>query len=308
MNCNDARKHLHAFADGELPAPQADAVAKHVDACPTCDQTVKDHRTLRSALCSVIVAAPVPEALKFKINAVVSSDTTAAPSASGGGMFGTRLRAYSLAACILFASGLFLWRSLSQSGAPTNVAIGPKQIATVPGPATLVADVHNKCCDHGPGHHRKDLPTKLADLGPALCSHFNDKIKALAPDLSAHGYRFESANLCGIQNTPGSSGGHLLYANDTKPSRLSFFSVPRWDELGDCMTACAEPATGCRQCEVPEKDGGTLAILTWTKDGTTYVCCGAEPAAVIASMISQARMALANLNDEIRLTIMLPQR
>jgi Putative zinc-finger len=270
MNCNDARKHLHTFADGELPAPHSDAVAKHVDDCPTCDQSVKDLRALRSALCNSIDSVPVPESLKFKINAVVSSDSPVAQPTSGGGIFGTRLRAYSLAACILFASGLFLWRSLPQGGSVNGGSTGSKQLAGVPGPATLVADVHNQCCAHGSVHHKKDLPTKLSDLGPALCLHFNDKIKALAPDLSAHGYRFESANFCGIQNTPGSSGGHLLYANDKKPSRLSFFSVPRWDELGACMTACADPATGCRQCEVPQKDGGTLAILTWTKDGTTY--------------------------------------
>lgn len=304
MNCNDAKKHLHTFADGELPAPDADAVASHIGKCPSCEQSVSDQRLLRSAVCKTIEREPVPEGLKFKINSAVMSE---ARPAAGGGVFATRLRAYGMAACLLLVAGLFLWRSaLQKSTPPGGVNIREKSDA-VPQFARMVSDVHDMCCAHGPNHHARSLPTKLAALEPAICSHFHNKIKALAPDLTAHGYRFESANYCGVQEAPEAAGGHLIYTHETKPTRLSFFSIPQWDALGGCMSACAE-AAGCRQCEVPQKDGKTLAILTWTKNGTTYICCGPEPVSVIASMFSQARLAMARIDDELGLTLMLPRK
>lgn len=307
MNCNDARKHLHPFADGELPAPQSEAVSKHIAECPQCEQSVRDQKALRAVVCKVIEREPVPEELKSKINAAVMGAVPVSAPSVGGGVFSTRLRAYSMAACILLVAGLFLWRSAWQPGTPPGGVNIREKADAVPQFARMVSDVHDMCCAHGPNHHAKSLPTKLAALEPAICSHFHNKIKALAPDLTSHGYRFESANYCGVQEAPEAAGGHLIYAHETKPVRLSFFSIPQWDELGGCMTACSE-AAGCRQCEVPQKDGKSLAILTWTKNGTTYVCCGAEPVSVIASMFSQARLAMARIDDELGLTLMLPRR
>src|ERR1043166_2507033 len=232
MNCKEARKLLFAFADGQLGVKDNCEVLDHLKMCPECGKVVDEHQAVRAAVGRSIAAVEVPAPFSERIKCTVLQS-----GAAPGRWQLTKFRAYALAASFLLVAGLFLWRSAFSGTSAVQVERGTSA-------ALMIAQVHNECCMHSASHQAKSLPDNLREVGPAICSHYDDKIAALAPDLGRYGYRFESANFCGVQDKPGTDGGHILYISEKGSRRLSFFSVPRWD----CLDKC-------RKYAIPSEDG-----------------------------------------------------
>ncbi|HUN81865.1 MAG TPA: zf-HC2 domain-containing protein [Phycisphaerae bacterium] len=297
MNCKEARKLLYAFADGQLGVKDNCEVLDHLKMCSGCSHVVDEHQALRSAVGRSIGGISVPPSLH---NQVASSLPSKATSAAAGFM---KPRAFALAAGIVLVAGVALWRS---GWLPTGS--GDRPVVVEPGnsAATMIAQVHNECCQHADFHQSKDLPTSLKAVGPAICEHYGQTIAALAPDLSQYGYRFESANFCGVQDKPGTVGGHILYVADSASKRMSFFSVPRWDCLDKCKKYSVPSEDGSRKYEVDQEGGGKLCIVAWHNDRTTYICCGPESFDVVEKMVKQVRTAMVEFDRQVRLALATP--
>lgn len=310
MNCTGARKFLYAFADGQLGVKDNCEVLDHLKMCPDCSRVIDEHQALRATLGRSIRDTSAPAALRDKVCAAVGSYRRA-PAASSAGWRLTRFRAYAVAAGFVLVASVFLWKSIAvrqgESAEPASNVIEGEQIAVQvergPSAATMIAQVHNVCCSHGAAHHRRGLPNSLHELGATICAHYNNKITALAPDLVAYGYRFESANYCGVRNKPDSDGGHIIYLSDKDARRLSFFSVPRWDCIDKCRLHAVPGANGCRKYEVDQDGGGKLSILAWHNDATTYICCGQESFDVIEPMAKEVRAVLSQFDHELKLAM-----
>jgi anti-sigma factor RsiW len=284
MNCTSARKLLYAFADSQLGVKDNCEVLDHLKMCPECSRIVNEHQSLRVSIGQTFADTKAPEALRASVGRLLAAATPAPDRSDTWRM--PRIAGMSLAACIVLAAALFLWRSVDGSG-PSTVVVSRGNSA-----ATMIAKVHNECCAHAAEHQSRQLPAALADLAPAISSHYHNQIAALAPDLTASGYRFESANFCGVRGKPGCEGGHLLYVADKPRGRLSFFSVPRWDCLDKCGDRAIPNASGFRQFDVDQDDGTRLSILAWHNDATTYICCGPEPVNKLEDLVRPLRTAL----------------
>ena len=301
MNCKEARKLLYAFADGQLGVKDNCEVLDHLKMCCECSKVVDEHQALRAAVGRSIAAASVPRHLSGRIAIGLPA------AASGTSRWSlTKVRAYALAASFLLVAGIFLWRSAWSPSDPGPAGGRAVRVEQGNSAATMIAQVHNECCLHSAHHQNRDLPTTLGTVGPAICAHYNNKIAALAPDLSRYGYRFESANYCGVQDKPDTDGGHIVYVSDKGPRRMSFFSVPRWDCLDRCRKYAVPSEDGSRKYEVDQEGGGKLCIVAWHNDATTYICCGPESLDVIERMAKQVRTAMVEFDREIRIALARP--
>jgi hypothetical protein len=310
MNCTAARKLLYAFADGQLGVKDNCEVLDHLKMCPECSRVVHDHQTLRDALRKNLSRDSLSGECRTRILATLGHREHAHEVARTAVR---RFRPYALAAGFLLVASAVLWISLFGAGGVLHTkAAGDAFAVNVPrgtSAATAIAKVHNVCCAHGPAHHRKDLPTELAELTPVVAAHYSQKIATLAPDLAKHGYRFESANYCGVRDKPGCDGCHLIYVNSQgTPRRLSLFSVPRWDCLDKCDTKAKPGVDGLRHYQVDQDDGGTLAILAWHNDATTYICCAREPFGLLRAIVGEVRTAMTRLDAETLLAALAPSR
>lgn len=299
MNCKEARKLLYAFADGQLGVKDNCEVLDHLKMCACCGQVVDEHQTLRAAVGRSINTVSVPASLRGQVAAALPI------AASSGRRRITGLRPYALAASLLLVAGVFLWRSVWSPGGPADrtVVVEPGNSA-----ATMIVQVHNDCCLHSAHHQSSELPAALKTVGPAICDYYDHKIAALAPDLSQYGYRFESANFCGVQDKPGTEGGHILYVSESSPRRMSFFSVPRWDCVDKCRKYGVPSEDGSRKYEVDQEGGAKLCIVAWHYDTTTYICCGPESLDVIEKMVKQVRTAMVEFDRQIRLAMTAPSQ
>lgn len=50
MNCQQIRNRLDAWVDGELSAPAAEAVTRHLDGCPSCRRHALERQQMAGAL------------------------------------------------------------------------------------------------------------------------------------------------------------------------------------------------------------------------------------------------------------------
>jgi anti-sigma factor RsiW len=62
MQCIDIRNKLNALADGELPAPEAARITRHLTQCPACRQEADWIRQMATAL-DALPAVQAPAAL-----------------------------------------------------------------------------------------------------------------------------------------------------------------------------------------------------------------------------------------------------
>ena len=58
MNCQQIRNRLDAWVDGELSAPMAAAVTRHLEGCPSC----RRHALERQQMAGALDRLPLPKA------------------------------------------------------------------------------------------------------------------------------------------------------------------------------------------------------------------------------------------------------
>lgn len=290
INCQTARRYLYAFADGELSVKDNCEVLDHLKMCPHCARIASDQQHLRTAVRRTALAAPVPAGLAERVRRSIDP-TRAAPGRSARPAR-PRWIAWAVpmaAAASIALMSFTLWQSLRPI--PSEDPPSADFVNRGGSAASHVVDVHAECCRRADAHQHPDLPHDRVQVASALTRHYEDRITALAPDLSEFGFRFESANFCGLQ--PDQPGGHILYVADNA-QRFSFFSVPRWQSLDGQSDAKLTLASRdrWRTFEVEHGDD-QYAVVAWHDDETTYVCCATLPARDMMRMVNSARMAMA---------------
>lgn len=232
MNCQQARKYMGAFADGELDVHHNLEVLEHVNMCAPCAQRAEDVAQLRASLRRLWERESAPPELHARVRAAIANETP----------FDTATDAESLRPIPATAptrKGLTGWLVPLTLAASVMAAVAVWQFWPESrmhrGTATLVfaraaEDVrvqHRQCVTrHGMNHHdeslSRDLPVIAKRLGERL------GLNVLAPELAAYGYRLVGADRCGIQ---GRSGAHILYRSMTDGQMLSVFTVVRMAEM-----------------------------------------------------------------------------
>ena len=294
MNCDAVRHSLYAYAEGQLSDGEHRELAAHVAACAACRGLIEEHRTLRSALLRYLHAIPVPQVLRQKIHAVIHPERASASPAIPPAAWSrpatrylSRPRVIAVAACLAIAA-VGGWR----------YGISPEE-APVPGTtlAVLAATKHEQCCALCAAHHERGLPQECAQVASAIDGHFGNLIHALAPDLSAHGFKFESANYCGIRGPECTYGGHVVYVKGgDAPVRFSVFSVhrdyvPNAPEVDRCQRGLSDGKTEPGFLDVQVK-GRAVCVAMWHQESTYYFCCGEIPAGWMSSLVAGVQLAL----------------
>lgn len=270
MNCQDAKRFLGAFADGELETETNLAVLEHVNMCPPCATRVADVQSLKTSLQRVETQQRVPAGLEERIRAsirasasgssvAVSAATpvaTVTPITTAGNRWIYRLFApASVAAAIIVAALLWGWPAGDPPPDPGTV--------TAPGASfRLVSDVrqqHVDCTRLGSKHHRESLGRSLPSIQADLSRELSLDVAAV--DLSRFGYRFHSADACGVM---GRRGAHVIYQPQEGGPLLSLFSMEH--------VAGLESAHDDDGYAVDVGDGHTC--IAWHAGETTYVLCG----------------------------------
>lgn len=301
MNCRGVQKFLYAFADGQLSVKANCEVLDHLKMCPACSHVVDEHQALRASIGRSIAQVQVPREVHARVEAALATSKVSAP---GRRAFSWRslepgVRRYSMAAGILLLVGgawigTSLFRNASRVATPPVVVEGG-QIA-----ASLVADIHTSHIGLGRDHQSLKLPNSLADVGPAISRHFNDRLAVVVPDLSAYGYEFESANFCGVKSASCLEGGHIIYASPETQTRLSFFVVPRFDRFDKGYGQNSAEPESYREYEVDQASGTSLAVLAWHRDETTFVCCGPIDIHEMKAMVGAVRTAMTDFEERLK--------
>ena len=284
MNCSDARQFLCAYADGELTEVGDPDASHHFEGCRACGRLVEGQRALRAALRRGIEQVSIPTGLEDRIRGAIRQDQAAAKARSLSRFLG--IKPLAIAASV--AIGVVLVWQLAFSEEPHH----PVAIA--------IATKHKFCTDRANAHHHEGLPTTLAGLTGAMNAHEDYRFATIAPDLTTYGFRFESANFCGLKDRNCQNGGHVVYARqDGKTThRFSVFSVPRAIPL-DAFETIANTNGRLRAVSAPPDVGGPeFCIVLWHKDTTHYVCCGEVEPDELVKMASTVHAALANPRTE----------
>lgn len=264
MNCQDAKRFLGAFADGELETETNLAILEHVNMCPSCATRVADVQSLKMSLQRIDTQQRVPAGLEERVRASIPTSGTdssgpiqaASPvSRAGTGWIYRLLAPASIAAAILVA--VFIWRWPAGDLQPDPGTV------TAPGVSfRLVSDVrqqHVDCTRLGPKHHRESLGWNLPAIATELSRELSLDVAAV--DLSRFGYRFHSADTCGVM---GRRGAHVVYQPQEGGPLLSVFSIEHVAGLESTQTDDGYA--------VDVREGYTF--ITWHAGGTTYVLCG----------------------------------
>ncbi len=287
MNCQDAKRFLGAFADGELETETNLAILEHVNMCPSCATRVADVQALKMSLQRIDTQQRVPAGLEERVRTSIRASGTLAKgqseraanfisrgaartegrgsqeggalrvaevAATGTGWIYRLLAPASIAAAILVAVLIWRWPAGDLQPDPGTV--------TAPGASfRLVSDVgqqHVGCTRLGPKHHRESLGWSLPSIQAELSRELSLDVAAV--DLSRFGYRFHSADSCGVM---GRRGAHVVYQPQEGGPLLSLFSI--------------EHVAGL---ESTHDDGGyavdvgeDYTFITWHGRRTTYVFC-----------------------------------
>ncbi|HVP11569.1 MAG TPA: zf-HC2 domain-containing protein [Phycisphaerae bacterium] len=284
MNCSDVRQFLFAYADGELTDGGQPEVGAHFASCGPCGALVKEHRALRAALRRSIERIAIPKEVEDRIRNAIKAEQSAKRGRGLRILFG--FKPLAIAAVIAIGVGVS-WYATS-GGTPAHPV------------AVAVANKHKYCSDRASVHHHEGLPTTLAGLPGAINAHENYRFAAIAPDLSAFGFYFESANFCGLKDRNCRNGGHVVYArkDGNKVRRFSIFSVPKAGPLDD-LEALVKNDDDLHPVKAsPEEGGPELCIVLWHKDTTHYVCCGDVPPDELTKMANTVYTALADPGTE----------
>lgn len=301
MNCEAAQSLLPAFADGRSAGDDLRLLETHVAGCAACRARVEELRSLRSALQRDLRTITAPAVLRDRIRAITGRSRTSpeggdfspgrSPPSVSAGRYWRLPRLVAAAACLALAA-VAVW----------HWGVPREPVPTAPGArlAVMAAAKHMRCCALCEAHHKQGLPRECAQVAVAIDQHFQNTIHALAPNLSSHGYDFESANYCGIRGSGCTFGGHVVYLRGGDvPMRFSVFSVhreyvPDAPEVDRCQRTLGggkiEPGFLDAQVE-----GRGVCVAMWHRDSTYYFCCGEMPGEQMSPLVADVQLTLENL-------------
>ena len=281
MNCVEFRKYVEAFADGELSTERNLDALEHLKMCPGCVRRVDGIHSLKRALLRLEADTEAPPRLRAAI--LARGDEASSPI--GAGMRGWWLRAgvplTAVAAGVVFA----LW----MTGSWFEPRPLPGQTTLLRALAVDARQQHRSCEVMGPDHHDPALPRDLAGVASAMSRAI--RLRVIAPDLSAAGYRFLGADRCGIRGRP---GAHVLYQSTTSGLFLSVFTVPRVIDLQ--MNRVGGPDNASYFAAT--QDG--LTVAAWSEGGQSYVWCARLPEPVLLPLLEACRTLYSPARGDLR--------
>lgn len=244
MNCDQARKLLDAYADGELDALNATEVESHIQSCPTCAAALAELQSLHRAMSAGSLYYAAPAALRTRIASAVAAET-ARPARPPTGDIPVPVARWRLstaflavAACALLAVGL-LWLTVWQPSRGVQSAMLDEVIGA---------------------HVRSLMAAHLVDIhGPdqhTIKPWFNGKID-FAPDvrnLGPAGFELEGGRL---EYLDGRSVAALIYGR--LKHHINVFIWPAPD--GSSPTPVGEETAISRQ---------GYTIIHWVQAGMNY--------------------------------------
>src|SRR5215831_17029521 len=102
MNCQETRKLLHAYLDGELDLANSLALEEHLHSCPLCTQQWQNQQTLRTKLNDSPLYFKAPPALRQQLAKAMGRTAPAPRTARRSWNWWTV--ALPLAACLVAAA------------------------------------------------------------------------------------------------------------------------------------------------------------------------------------------------------------
>ena len=287
MNCNQFRKYVGAFADGELEVPHNLEALGHLNMCPECAARVQSVTHLRGAVVRAFGDLETPPNLRRDVLAALDMEcgVERLRPADRVAAFLERLRGAlawptALTATLLIA--LLVWQ-ISSTAAPQ-----PGTITVVAGRA--MADVqrqHDMCMRKGAyRHHDATLSKHL----PTIASRLSDRLglKVLAPDLSAFGFRLVGGDSCGLNGRP---AAHVLYRSGNAKDALSVFTVGRLAALG---TGQVNVEAGREYFVSTDRD---VRVVAWHEGPQTYLVAGRLPETQLLDIAGSAMATTAYAPD-----------
>ncbi|MFQ5411792.1 MAG: anti-sigma factor family protein [Phycisphaerae bacterium] len=299
MNCQEVRKFLFAFADGQISVQANCEVLDHLKMCPICSAVVDEHQAVHQAIRTSAERIPVPARLRDRVRMTLQLGRPVRRHEVPRRTVDGRLwRIVALAACITLVVTV-AWQMLpSSTPGGLNPFGGRGQVSASDrsDTAQLVVVRHNRCsldCDRQV-HHNIELSYDPESVAQEIRDHFKGRLLAIAPDLSHHGYEFDSANYCCITRDKDCMAGHVMYVDPRFGTRLSLFSMSHWDDINPIGDENPPPdkdhpfVHSVPLCET------NISIVAWHEGNATYVCCGPLTPEDMREMVDDIRVALAD--------------
>ncbi|MBK8266992.1 MAG: hypothetical protein IPK83_01260 [Planctomycetes bacterium] len=297
MNCNNTRKFLLAFADGQLSVQANCEVLDHLKMCPACSAIVDDHQSLRRSIARSTGKIAVPAELAAKIHHHVETDGAGKFKSSRKLSRPFRLTRTLVAAACVIAVALGSWQFLPTGATSTGSMFESGSMPGLTKADEITQQViiqHNKClikCEHQ-AHQLDSLPRERIAAADAIDAKFSGVLATAAPDLSGYGYEFESANVCAPTADAGGPAAHLMYVNYSNSSYLSLFTTPHWEGVnvfadGRSPDRNTPFSHATRDCE-------SNSMVAWHEGDMTHILVGKFDEETMAAMIRDLRLSRGN--------------
>ncbi|MFQ5500895.1 MAG: anti-sigma factor family protein [Phycisphaerae bacterium] len=294
MNCQEVRKFLFAFADGQISVQANCEVLDHLKMCPICSAIVDEHQAVHQAIRTSAERIHVPSRLGDRIRlAIQLGRPVRRHEVPRRRMDGRLWRIIALAACITLVVTVAWQLIQSESSGGLNPLVPGGYASGRSDASQTVVVRHNRCdkrCENGT-HHNIELSYDLESVAQEMQDHFEGELLAIAPDLSSYGFDFDSANYCCLSNESGCKAAHVMYVDLHYGTRLSIFSVPHWDEIDPPNGGPTPDREHPFVHSVPLCETN-ISIVAWHEGKTTYVCCGPLTSEDMLKMADEIQVAL----------------
>jgi len=283
VNCQEFRKFLYAFGDGELVTNDNLGALEHLNMCPTCCAKVDAQAQLKARLKQHFGADHAPDRLGERILSAIHAEQGATSTGWRPRVFARVGAPMALAASVALAFVGTWWFNSQGSGpfdpgttAHVQPALGTVTVAQIEGQYTA-------CGMMGDGHHVKALSRKYALMQAEMEQKVGHKV--LAPDLTSVGYVLQSGCFCGLPKNP---GANVVYRDKAGKHLLVIFSIKRIQRLvGPDVQDHQEDGKDCRIGE-----GCTNSIISFDEQGATFILCAPLKKEDLLKLVEPLRMAL----------------
>jgi anti-sigma factor RsiW len=270
MDCKDFEQIAAALVDGELGTDVHSDARRHVASCPRCLARVEDARAMKTAIGRVFPTVGTPESLVARVRGAIEAESQAAPVAAARPSRWTTPLAMAAALAFLWLGSVIVESRRAPEGS-SHVEAAARWVSDV-------QQMHAKCIKAGPMHHDDRFSLDLDRLSKQISDVLG--LHVVVPDLSAYGFRLQSADTCGIGPVP---GAHLIYEHRGDGALLSLFTVARQAGLA---SSAGSGSTGA-DCFVCEK--GARTVVAWHASDATYVFCGGFEVKELVAIVEAIR-------------------
>ncbi len=173
MSCDDVRKFIQAYLDGELDEHEWAALSLHLESCASCRREARTEERLRRAVRRSLPLEPAPASLRQRVGTALDAADAERREEDAGRLRRWTLRLVPAAAVIALGLG-FLWSRLQ----------GPRPAS---GLKTSLASLAEQSIEW----HRLSPPMDVTATNPeAVQRYFSDKVPfAVRPPVFPAGQR-----------------------------------------------------------------------------------------------------------------------